>query len=230
MLSAQYSYLSTCVGICCSLLLVIMGCFSPELSLLRHKKKKSIQLLSWFMGVPWVRASVYRELLPALGWCPLAFKLSATCQKVWERLSGGGTAHLARKTRAHSWWELAGNFPVKLALLGNVESGMHWPGGMSGQNQRQETHHRTGRLVMQQCGRISLTSVLCTASSLLSPMGVLITRRLSIQSHFSTPHAAQICASRSGAYNLMPYVLHSSWLHCYILYAVVDQNPMLKST
>lgn len=40
MLSAQYSYLSTCVGICCSLLLVIMGCFSPELSLLRNKKKK----------------------------------------------------------------------------------------------------------------------------------------------------------------------------------------------
>lgn len=125
------------------------------------------------MGVPWVRASVYREHLPALGWCPLAFKLSATSQKVWERLSGGVTAHLARKTRAHSWWELAGNFPVKLALLGNVESGMYSPGGMSGQNQRQETHHRTGRLVMQQCGRIPLTSVLCTASSLLSSVGVL---------------------------------------------------------
>lgn len=49
MLSAQYSYLSTCVGICCSLLLVIMGCFSPELSLLRNKKKKvsSCCLDSW---------------------------------------------------------------------------------------------------------------------------------------------------------------------------------------
>ena len=179
-------------------------------------------------------ASVYREHLPGLGWCPLAFIPSATCQKVWERLSGGGVAHLAWQTRAHSWWELVGNFPVKLALLENIETGMYRPGGMFGQNRRQETHHRIVWPVTQQCGRISFIPMLCTTSSLRSPVDVLTTGSLSTQSHLSASHgaAAQICISSSGTWIQSSYAVltsHSYWLLCYLLYACFDQKLYAKN-
>lgn len=157
------------------------------------------QLLSQSVGVPLMPTSVYSEHLPGLGCCPLAFIPGTTCQKVWERLSGAGVAHLAWQTRVHSWWELLGNFPVKLTLLQNIETGMYWPGNMSGQKWRQETHHRTVWLVRQQRGRISFIPELCTTSSLHNPMNVLTTGSLSIQSHLSAPHgaAAQIYISSS---------------------------------
>lgn len=213
----------------------MMGCHHglPLSRSLVIQEWKCSQLLSWFMGVPLVPASVYSEHIPASGWCPLAFVPSATCQKVWERLSGGGMSHWARQKRAHSWWKLVGNFPVKLALLGNVETVMCWPGGMSGQNQRQETHHRTVWQLMQQCGRISFISMLCTTSSLHNPVDVLTTRSPSTQSHLSAPHgaAAQIYTSNSGTYihRLIPYTpLSPTGCTAIFFMLILIKNAVLK--